>query len=161
MKALLAGLLAAAPAPAPAPPVTGVTLGADGTARFLGYASAWRRADGGLPRPVQANVPVDRTLALPGGPGQATSVTERVAFAGGLTGTLRLFAVCPHGPPAGLPCPGLYYQVQVELAGAAQGFCSASLNGADALPFPVLQCAGREAAVPGSWLGVTLHRAPL
>lgn len=161
MKALLAALLAAAPGPAPAPPVAGVALAADGAARFIGYASAWRRQDGGLPRPVQANVPVDRTLTLPGGPGQATAAAERLAFAGGLTGTLRLYAVCPHGPPAGSPCPGLYYQVQLELAGAAEGFCSASLNGADALPFPVLQCAGRESGASGSWLGVTLHRAPL
>ena len=158
MKALLAALLAAAPVATP--PVEGVVVAAD-AARFSGFASAWRRSDGGLPRPVQANVVVDRTLALPGGPGQATTATERLSLAEGLKAAVRLYAVCPHGPPAGSPCPGLYYQVQLELSGAAEGFCSASLNGGDALPFPVLQCAGREKGVPGSWLGVTLHRLPL
>lgn len=159
MKALLVALLASAPAATP--PLKGVVVAPDGVARFSGYASAWRRADGGLPRPLQANAPVDRALALPGGPGQATTATERLELAGGLAATVRLYAVCPHGPPSGSPCAGLYYQVQLELSGAAEGFCSASLNGDDALPFPVLQCAGRERGVPGSWLGVTLHRTPL
>lgn len=139
----------------------GVFVAPDATARFMGFASAWRRPDGGIPRAVEQNVVVDRSLALPGGPGQAVTVTERLSFAGGLEAAVRLYAVCPHGPPAGSPCPGLYYQVQLELSGAAEGFCSASLNGADALPFPVLQCAGREKGVPGSWLGVTLHRTRL
>ncbi|TPW20318.1 MAG: hypothetical protein FD126_1807 [Elusimicrobia bacterium] len=159
MKALLAALLASAPVQTP--PLEGVALAPEGVARFTGYASAWRRSGGGLPRPVQANVPVDRSLALPASPGQAATLTERVSFAAGLEAAVRLYAVCPHGPPAGSPCPGLYYQVQLELSGAAEGFCSASLNGGDALPFPVLQCAGREKGVPGSWLGVTLHRLPL
>lgn len=159
MKALLAALLATAPAGAPPP--EGVFVAASDEARFTGFASAWRRSDGGLPRPVRANVAVDRTLALPGGPGRASTAVEHVSFEGGLEAAVRLYAVCPHGPPGGSPCPGLYYQVQLELAGAAEGFCSASLNGDDALPFPVLQCAGREKAAPGSWLGVTLHRTPL
>lgn len=157
MKALLAALLATAPAPK----LEGVPLANAGEARFTGFASVWRRPDGGLPRPVQSNVAVDQTLKLPGGPGQATAAAQTLRLAGGLTADVRLYAVCPHGPPAGSPCPGLYYQVQLELSGAAEGFCSASLNGADALPFPVLQCAGREKGAPGSWLGVTLHRAPL
>lgn len=159
MKALLAALLAAAPAQTP--PLQGVAVAPDGVARFTGFASAWRRPGGGLPSPVQANVPVDRSLALPGAPGQATTATERLSFAGGLAATVRLYAVCPHGPAGGSPCPGLYYQAQLELSGAAEGFCSASLNGDDALPFPVLQCAGREKADPRSWLGVTLHRTAL
>lgn len=159
MKALLAALVAAAPLTAPAP--EGVPLAPDGVAAFSGYASAWRREGGGLPRPVETNRAVSRALALPAGPGRAASAVERVSFAGGLDAAVRLFAVCPHGPPGGSPCPGLYYQVQLELSGAAEGFCSASLNGGDALPFPVLQCAGPEKGAPGSWLGVTLHRAPL
>lgn len=159
MKALLAALLASAPVAAP--PVPGVVLAPDGVARFTGYASAWRRPAAGLPVPVQANVAVDRALALPDGPGRVATATERLSFTGGLEAAVRLFAVCPHGPPGGSPCPGLYYQVQLELSGAAEGFCSASINGDDALPFPVLQCAGREKAAPGSWLGVTLHRTPL
>ena len=158
MQALLAALLASAPVQAPA--LKGVAVAPDGAARFTGFASAWRRPEGGLPRAVHTNVPVDRTLALPGAPGQATTATERLSFAGGLEAAVRLYAVCPHGPPAGSPCPGLYYQVQLELSGAAEGFCSASLSGDDALPFPVLQCAGREKSAPGSWLGVTLHRLP-
>lgn len=158
MKALLAALLASAPVSAP--PLEGVVVAPDGVARFSGYVSSWRRKDGGLPAAVQGNVPFDRSLALPGAPGQATTATERLSFAGGLEAAVRLYAVCPHGPPAGSPCPGLYYQVQLELSGAASGFCSASLNGGDALPLPVLQCAGRERGVPGSWLGVTLHRRP-
>lgn len=159
MKALLAALLASAPAATP--PIEGVVVAEDGVARFSGFASSWRRADGGLPRALQSNAVVDRRLALPGGPGQATTATERLELAGGLAAAVRLYAVCPHGTAVGSPCPGLYYQVQLELSGAADGFCSASLNGDDALPFPVLQCAGRERGVPGSWLGVTLHRRPL
>lgn len=159
MKALLAALLATAPVETP--PVEGVLVAPNATARFTGFASAWRRPDGGIPRAVESNVAVDRSLALPAGPGQASTLTQRLSFAGGLEAAVRLYAVCPHGPPAGSPCPGLYYQVQLELSGAAEGFCSASLNGADALPFPVLQCAGREKGVPGSWLGVTLHRTRL
>lgn len=159
MKALLAALVAAAPLSAPVP--AGTALAPAGVAAFSGYASAWRRDGGGLPRPLEANRPVRRDLALPAGPGRAASAVERLVFSGGLDATVRLFAVCPHGPDAGSPCPGLYYQVQLELSGAAEGFCSASLNGQDALPFPVLQCAGREKGAPGSWLGVTLHRTPL
>ena len=162
METLLAAFLAAsAPVPKPGP---GIRLAA-GEARFAGYASVWRREGGGLPRGLSTNRPLDAALALPAAPGQAISASRDfdtpVGRGAPLKTTLRLFAVCPHGPEGGSPCPGLFYQVQLELSGAAEGFCSASLNGADALPFPVLQCAGREKADPKAWLGVTLHRTAL
>lgn len=157
MSALLAALLAVAPHQKP-PLGPGVRIAASDEARFMGFASAWARAEGGLPVPIQTNAPVDATLKLPPAPGQAASATRKISFPSGLETAVRFFAVCPHGPAAGSPCPGLYYQVQLELSGAADGFCSASLNGDDALPFPVLQCAGRAKADPKSWLGVTLHR---
>ncbi len=104
MKALLAALLASAPVSAP--PLEGIAVASDGVARFSGYASSWRRRDGGLPAAVQSNVPFDRSLALPGAPGQATTATERLSFAGGLEAAVRLYAVCPHGPPGGLALSG-------------------------------------------------------
>ena len=160
MKALLAAILGAAPLQTP-PLDPGMRIAASDEARFSGFATAWTRAEGGLPRPVQTNAPVDAALKLPGAPGQAASATRTLSFRSGLEASVRFFAVCPHGPAAGTPCPGLYYQVQLELSGAADGFCSASLNGDDALPFPVLQCAGRTKADPAVWLGVTLHRIRL
>lgn len=163
MNAFLAALLAASPA-APVPKTgAGAPIAPDGVARFEGFVSVWRRSGGDLPRPVVANLAVDAPLRLPAAPGQATTETRRLSADVGaskpLDVTLRFFAVCPHGSASGSPCPGLYYQVQSELSGAAQGFCSVSLNGGDALPFPILQCAGKEPS--GPWLGVVLHRVRL
>ena len=159
VKALIfAVLLPAAPA----------VYAADGGRDFAGYLSFWtqdcRSASCSLPKPVSLNRPVSFPLGLPSAPGEASAATAREVLwpdaDSPLYADLAVYAVCPYVPArrAGGACAGLYYQVQLTLSGAAESFCSAALNEGDALPWPVMTCGGRS--VPGTRLGVTLHRRP-
>ncbi|MBI5209076.1 MAG: hypothetical protein HY927_03790 [Elusimicrobia bacterium] len=146
-------------APAPA-------AGAVEALTLTGFVSAWTQDCAGgcaLPKPSRTNIPAELVLALPSQPGQATVARSALELDFGPDGKVRaemaVYAVCPLGG-AGLDggCPGLYFQAQVELSGAAQAFCAAALGKDDAVPFPVLMCAGMA---PSRRLGLTLHRQPL
>jgi hypothetical protein len=135
---------------------------------FSGWFSAWtqdcRGASCSLPAPFALNRSARLDLTPPSSPGEAASasVSEKFHIDGAeFTAHLAVYAVCPYvaaGARPGAACPGLYYQAQLTLSGPAEAFCSAALNSADALPWPVLTCAGRLS--PGRRAGVTLHRRP-
>ncbi|MDE2490247.1 MAG: hypothetical protein KGM24_05330 [Elusimicrobia bacterium] len=163
MRTLLAILLAvsAAASAAPAP------------AELSGYLSSWRQdcSSGCLP-PVgeAANAPIVLSLAAARRPGEArTASFERtLSYRTGERVRVRVvfYDVCPRAAAAadgdgGGSCPSRYVQVQTTLSGDASAFCAASLNLADAEPFPVVACGGADRLHPGVRLGVSLHRAPL
>ncbi|MBI5243973.1 MAG: hypothetical protein HY922_09905 [Elusimicrobia bacterium] len=136
--------------------------------QLRGFVSSWLQdcADGcGLPAGAAKNDPVEAELGLPEVPGEfnKTGFTRRFefkGFEGPLVLTATVYAICPRGQaqPPGSPCPGRYFQVQAALSGAAGALCGASLNEADAVPFPVLACG---APAGSKKIGITLHRIPL
>lgn len=149
-----------------------------------GFVSSWVQdcASGcGLPAGVEKNDPVSAELALPEAPGTFTKAdfVRRFKFEGfaePLVLAAAVYAICPQGAQApggtrhvsnsaalyfakqSAGCPGRYFQVQAALSGAAGALCGASLNEADAVPFPVLTCG---APAGSKKIGITLHRIPL
>jgi len=167
--------LGAVEAPAPAPEAGGpAAVRAPRSLSLRGFSSSWIQdctAGCGLPAGVKKNDPVDLTLALPDVPGEfrAAKFSRTYAFqtpGGGAQPPLQVavsvYAVCPRGAPASAedPCPGRYFQAQIELSGAAAAQCGASLNEADAAPFPVMTCGAFLSGKPLR-VGVSLHRVPL
>lgn len=155
---LLVCVLAASAFPqAPAPPA------------LSGHLSAWTQdcdGDCSPPRADGRGGPVSLVIAVPTKPGEAsTAGFDRelsLPDAGAvLRAKVSFYSVCPRGAqggPGGDPCPSRYLQVQVVLSGDARAFCGASLDWADAYPFPVVMCAGEDSRRPGRRLGVTLSR---
>lgn len=162
LAAVLLGASARAQSPAPAAP-----------SGLSGYVSAWRQEcvdSCGVPTAEGGSESAKAALTAPTRPGQAQSavVEEDFAIAADATAAaervhakLTFYYVCPRGSAADADCPSRYVQVQIELTGGARAFCAASLNSADAFPFPVLMCAGDDARRPGGRLGVSLSRQTL
>ncbi|MBI5622945.1 MAG: hypothetical protein HY924_04115 [Elusimicrobia bacterium] len=122
----------------------------------------------GLPRPAGPSQHATASLVIPSHSGEAASTKVQgeaeLEAQGKLKAGIAVYAVCPRttrAPGATSSCPGLYFQVQVELSGAAQAFCGAALDSHDISPFPVLVCGGMSKTTPGMRLGITLHRAAL
>jgi len=128
-----------------------------------GFVSLWAQDCGngcGLPSPLLKNDPVELALGLPDAAGEFRSVRlERLYPVQGQSLKVRadFYALCPPAAK-GAACAGRYFQVQVELSGAAAALCTVSLNEADAAPFPVLACAAPQGS---RRIGVSLHRLPL
>jgi hypothetical protein len=98
-------------------------------------------------------------------PGEARTgkFSRTFSFASGerVTAAFTVYFVCPRGAkgePGVDSCPARYVQVQAVLTGDARAFCAASLNPADAHPFPVMMCAGENLRRPGERLGISLSR---
>jgi hypothetical protein len=103
------------------------------------------------------NDPVSVTLGLPAKAGEFRSaiLTRSYPFDGRtLTVKSSFYSLCP--PDKG--CAARYYQVQVELSGAAAAFCSVAVNEADISPFPVASCGAPQGT---KRIGITLHREKL
>lgn len=155
---LLGAPLAAARAAAPA-----------AVLEFSGFASAWRQdCSNGCALPAGGGPSEAATFRLdvPMNPGEArSSKFERefvLAPAGErIKASVTVYFICPRGAkpdPGNDSCPSRYLQVQAVLTGDARAFCAASLNPADAHPFPVMMCAGENLRHPGERLGVSLSR---
>jgi hypothetical protein len=134
---------------------------------FAGHVSSWKQdcTDGcALPAPGPAEAAAF-ALDVPAAPGEArvAKFEKTFAFASGekIRAAFTVYFVCPRDGSS-LPgvdtCPSRYVQVQAVLTGDARAFCAASLNPADAHPFPVMMCAGENLRRPGERLGVSLSR---
>lgn len=155
---LLGALLAPARAAAPAAAL-----------EFSGFVSAWRQdCANGCAVPESAAPGQDGAFRLdvPMNPGEArTAKFERefVLTPSGerIKAVVTAYFICPRDakPQPGVDsCPTRYVQVQAVLSGDARAFCGASLNPADAHPFPVMMCAGENLRRAGERLGVSLSR---
>lgn len=155
---LLVAPLAAARAAAPA-----------AVLEFSGFVSAWRQdcTNGcALPAGSGPSEAAAFTLDVPMNPGEARTAKFEREFVLAPTGerikaSVTVYFLCPRGAksdPGGDSCPSRYVQAQVVLTGDARAFCAASLNPADAHPFPVMMCAGENLRRPGERLGVSLSR---
>lgn len=135
-------------------------------AQFSGYISSWRQdcaGDCGLPIAFSSSIPVTFDLNIPLKPGEVVSIKRRLSLdlpdKKKMGVEISFYAVCPKSEAAPQNyCPGLYYQAQARLSGETEAFCGVSLNKADAVPFPVLMCAGGDKSHPGRSIGITLHR---
>lgn len=135
---------------------------------FTGFVTPWRQACAascGLPAGAGPAAAVTFSLVVPDSPGAVSVAKAERSFVVGpggetLKAVVTAYFVCPRDarPVPGDPCPTRFVQAQVALSGAAGAFCGASLNPADAWPFPVLMCAGEVPARPGERLGVSLSR---
>lgn len=141
---------------------------------LTGFVSAWRQDCSGagecaVPVAVKSDEAVSVRLDVPSAPGEARTARVKKEYAFGANGekvaaTFTFYYLCPKDAVNDAwndPCPTRYVQAQVALSGDARGFCAASLNPADAVPFPVLMCAGENARRPGERLGLSLHRKPV
>ncbi|HAH05152.1 MAG TPA: hypothetical protein DCM05_01300 [Elusimicrobia bacterium] len=135
--------------------------------KLSGFASSWAQdcsEDCGIPVGVVKNQPLAAELGLPEKAGEfrMVSFVKRFAFEGlgELTMKTAVYAICPRGgtPTESDPCPGRYFQVQMELSGLAGAVCGSMVNAGDVEPFPVLTC-GAPAGTRK--VGITLHRIPL
>jgi hypothetical protein len=131
---------------------------------FSGFVSSWQK-NAALPVPVERNIPVSFVLPAVNQPGTFRVFRRSFNLTFGqelASAELAVYAICPqNGVVENGVCKTRYFQVQLELSGAVNAFCSASLNGADAIPFPVMTCAGRSAADSRTKFGITLHRDKL
>jgi hypothetical protein len=134
---------------------------------FDGFVSSWKQdcTNGcALPVPSESG-PASFKIDVPMNPGEArTAKFERTfSFETGekVKASFTMFFVCPRDErprPGEDSCPSRYLQVQAVLTGDARAFCAASLNTADAHPFPVMMCAGENLRRAGERLGVSLSR---
>jgi hypothetical protein len=134
---------------------------------FNGFVSSWKQdcTNGcALPTPGQSGAAAFK-VDVPMNPGEArTAKFDRTfAFETGesVTASFTVFFVCPRDSkprPGEDSCPSRYLQVQAVLTGDARAFCAASLNTADAHPFPVMMCAGENLRRVGERLGISLSR---
>ncbi|MFI5345844.1 MAG: hypothetical protein ACHQ51_05675 [Elusimicrobiota bacterium] len=138
-------------------------------ADYAGFVSAWRQdcTNGcGVPAGAGPGQAAAFRLDVPMNPGEARTTKFEREFVLAPTGerikaAFTVYAVCPHGAkpePGGDSCPSRYVQIQAVLSGDARAFCAASLNDADARPFPVMMCAGENLRRPGERLGISLSR---
>jgi hypothetical protein len=134
---------------------------------FAGFVSSWKQdcTDGcALPAGGESGAAAFQ-VDVPMSPGEArvAKFDRTFAFASGekVSAAFTVYYLCPRdaaGEPGGDPCPARFLQVQAVLTGDARAFCAASLNPADAHPFPVMMCAGENLRRPGERLGVSLSR---
>jgi hypothetical protein len=120
-----------------------------------GYVSLWTQDCSqklcSLPKPFQLNVPLKSSLKVPGVCGGADVSRENKNFnfeGGKINSEFSFFALYPCGED-------VFYQIQIEVRGKINVFCSASLNEKDFSPFPVFICAGY---MDKTKVGLTLHR---
>lgn len=134
---------------------------------FSGFASSWKQdcTDGCAPPAGAAGEAAAFSLDVPMSPGEArvARFEKDFVFPTGekISAAFTIYYVCPRGAapaPGADSCPSRYLQVQAALSGDARAFCAASLNPADAHPFPVMMCAGENLRRPGERLGVSLSR---
>lgn len=134
---------------------------------FSGFVSSWKQdCTNGCALPAgEESAPAAFSADEPMNPGEAhVGRFERtLAFKTGekVLAAFTVYFVCPRGAvnrPGVDSCPQRYVQVQAVLTGDARAFCAASLNPADAHPFPVMMCAGENLRRPGERLGVSLSR---
>lgn len=139
-----------------------------GGLELSGYISSWTQDFDGVnwapPVPDSVNNAVSLALAEVTEPGTFSMGKYRQTFqlnGAALRADIALFAVCPaYSTVTNGSCDALYYQAQATLSGAADAFCTATLNAADMTPFPVMTCAGKNPAQATQKLGITLHRIP-
>lgn len=135
-----------------------------------GYISLWFQKCAGevcdTAQPLLVNNPLSFSLIPPAQPGTFSADKKPASFVLDSSTTLKavvdMYALCPHGAQiAEGACLSLYYRPQITLSGDTEAHCTASLNPADAIPFPVMTCAGRSKKYPEYRIGVSLHRAQL
>ena len=134
---------------------------------FNGYISSWKQdcTNGcALPAPSESG-PASFKVDVPVNAGEArvAKFERTLAFETGekVTAAFTIYFVCPRDAeprPGDDSCPTRYLQVQAVLTGDARAFCAASLNPADAHPFPVMMCAGENLRRVGERLGISLSR---
>jgi hypothetical protein len=134
---------------------------------FNGFVSSWKQdcANGcALPAAGDSQAAAFK-VDVPMNPGEArvAKFEKTFAFATGekVTAAFTVYFLCPRdaeAEPGADSCPARYLQVQAVLSGDARAFCAASLNPADAHPFPVMMCAGENLRRAGERLGVSLTR---
>lgn len=134
---------------------------------FSGFLSSWRQdCTNGCALPAgQESGAASFSVDEPMNPGEARigKFSRTFAFETGekVQAAFTVYFLCPRGAkgqPGVDSCPSRYVQVQAVLSGDARAFCAASLNPADAHPFPVMMCAGENLRRPGERLGVSLSR---
>jgi hypothetical protein len=134
---------------------------------FSGHVSSWRQdcTNGCAPPVGAAGEPASFAVDVPMNPGEArvAKFNKTFAFDSGekILASFTVYYVCPAdaaAKPGEDSCPSRYVQVQAVLSGDAKAFCAASLNPADAHPFPVMMCAGENLRRPGERLGISLSR---
>jgi hypothetical protein len=137
---------------------------------FSGYVSSWKQdcTDGCAPPAGASGGQAAFAVDVPMNPGEArvAKFEKSFAFESGekIVADFTAYYVCPRdaaAKPGVDSCPARYVQMQVVLTGDARAFCAASLNPADAHPFPVMMCAGENLRRPGERLGVSLSRKDL
>lgn len=151
-----------------APAVDSKTLSIKGDYKFSGYLSAWTQdCSAGTcrpPVPFSVNKPVSFNLPTVNQPGTFRAAQHREVFSingKALQADISVFTVCPaYSPVTNGICELMYFQAQAEVSGSAQAYCTASLNAADSVPFPVMTCAGKALDNSTVKLGITLHRFP-
>lgn len=135
-----------------------------------GYISLWIQKCAGescdTAQPLLINSALSFNLLPPNQPGSFSVDKKPASFILDSSTTLKavvdMYALCPHGAQiVDGACLSLYYRPQITLSGDAEAHCTASLNPADAFPFPVMTCAGRSKKYPAYRIGVSLHRALL
>jgi hypothetical protein len=134
---------------------------------FSGFVSSWRQdcANGCALPAGGESAAAAFSVDVPMNPGEArvAKFDRTFVFAAGekVAAAFTVYYLCPRdaaAEPGGDSCPARYLQVQAVLSGDARAFCAASLNPADAHPFPVMMCAGENLRRPGERLGVSLSR---
>ncbi len=134
---------------------------------FAGYVSSWKQdcANGcALPGGGSSETAAFKVdVPMNAGEARVAKFSKTFVFASGekIWADFTVYFVCPagsQGNPGEDSCPSRYLQVQAVLTGDARAFCAASLNPADAHPFPVMMCAGENLRRPGERLGVSLSR---
>ena len=150
------------------PAVDNKTISVKTDYKFSGYLSAWTQDCSAEtcrpPVPAAVNKPVSFILSPVNQPGTFRSVQRRETFSISgkvLQADISVFTVCPaYSPVTNGICELMYFQAQAEVSGAAQAYCTGSLNTADAIPFPVMTCAGKALGDNTLKLGITRHRFP-
>jgi hypothetical protein len=137
---------------------------------FAGHVSSWKQdcTDGCAPPAGSESAAAAFQVDVPMNPGEIhiAKFDRTFVFASGekISAAFTVYFLCPRdaaAEPGADPCPSRYLQVQAALTGDARAFCAASLNPADAHPFPVMMCAGENLRRPGERLGVSLSRKDL
>ena len=134
---------------------------------FTGHVSSWKQdcTNGCAPPAGDSSEAAAFEVDAPTTPGEAriAKFEKTFIFASGekISAAFTVYFICPRdaeGKPGEDSCPARYLQVQTALTGDARAFCAASLNPADAHPFPVMMCASENLRHPGERLGVSLSR---
>ncbi len=134
---------------------------------FAGFVSSWKQdCTNGCALPAgEGSAPASFKADEPMSPGEVHVAKFERAFEYStgekVTAAFTVYFLCPRGAanePGVDSCASRYLQVQAVLTGDARAFCAASLNPADAHPFPVMMCAGENLRRPGERLGVSLSR---